>query len=87
MTFADDYFLKSYCDACISISHSPFNESSDAVNFLVFIQDIGAQALWKYHINIGEKLERFVRSFDRLDIEAERKRLHQEITANRFAFL
>lgn len=52
----------------------------------MFIQELGAKALWKYHIELDENIENFVRSFDRLDLESERKRLHQEIRINKLGF-
>ena len=52
-----------------------FGESGDFLNAAVFLQDLVATAMWRYHCNVGADLERFTREFDRLDIESERRRL------------
>ena len=75
-----------FIEACGRISICDFGESADVINGLMFIQELGAKALWKYHIELDENIENFVRSFDRLDLESERKRLHQEIRINKLGF-
>ncbi|MDX4956362.1 hypothetical protein [Delftia acidovorans] len=75
-----------FIEACGRISICDFGESADVINGLMFLQELGAKALWKYHIELDENIENFVRSFDRLDLESERKRLHQEIRINKLGF-
>jgi hypothetical protein len=52
-------------------------QCTDALEALVSLQWIGSLALWKYHQNVGEKFEAFVREFDRLDVPGERLRLYE----------
>lgn len=56
----------------------PYEKSNGAIEALMFLQEVSAIASWKYHCNIGEKMELFVRDFDRLDVTSERHRLHEK---------
>lgn len=85
--FIGKFINNIFREMCELASKNDFNENVDVINGLMFVQDIGAQALWKFHINIGEKFEHFVRSFDRLDVESERGRLDMEIKTNKSAYL
>lgn len=67
-----------YLDALLSIRGRTFVQSDDVVNALVFLQGIVATALWKYRCDVGETLEAFARKYDRLDVSAEKRRLHLE---------
>jgi hypothetical protein len=55
----------------------PYEHCSGILEALMFLQEISAVALWKYHQNVGEKMELFVRDFDRLDVPSERVRLYK----------
>ena len=55
----------------------PYQQCGEILDMLVFIQEISATALWKYHQNVGLVVESFVRDFDRLDVPFERVRLYQ----------
>jgi len=52
------------------------SSSEDILEGLVFLQEIVATALWKHQCAVGSTLESFAREFDRLDVRAERERLH-----------
>jgi len=70
------YMEKLYTDAIGQMNGLPFDRSQDILNGLAFIQEVIATALWKYHCDVGNILESFAREFDRLDLPAERHRLH-----------
>ncbi|MGQ0595704.1 hypothetical protein [Aquabacterium sp.] len=55
-----------------------FEQCADILDGLSFLQELVAMALWKYQVDVGERLEGFARNFDRLDVQDERRRLHQE---------
>ncbi|MFC5694167.1 hypothetical protein ACFPU0_01175 [Pseudomonas sp. GCM10022186] len=50
--------------------------SEDILIGLEFIQNSGATALWRFHLEMRAELEEFVRDFDRLDAPEERDRLY-----------
>lgn len=54
----------------------PISDSAEKILLLAFIQDLGAKGLWKFHLDIGDILDSFVREFDRLDVPSEQVRLH-----------
>lgn len=53
-----------------------FEESGGALDGLEFVQNVGAKALWKFNCDLDSEVESFVREFDRLDVDGERKRLY-----------
>jgi len=84
---ADAYgaLCKGGCDALLTLfdkllhamRNVGYSECGDILDALEFVQLIGATALWKYHVSVGETLEKFVREFDRLDVPSERRRLYE----------
>ncbi len=70
------YFEKLYSDAMKEMGLLSYDQSDEILNGLMFIQETIATALWKYHCDVNQSLESFARQFDRLDLPAERKRLH-----------
>ena len=56
-----------------------YEESNEIIEALMFLQKVAATALWKYNCNIGEKMEFFVRNFDRLDVAGEKDRLYKKV--------
>jgi len=65
-----------YLEAIQQMNGLSFDGSEDILNGLAFIQEVVATALWRYDCNVGPTLESFAREFDRLDVPAERHRLH-----------
>lgn len=65
-----------YRDTMSRMSGKSYGESEDELCLLAYLQDLVAVALWKHNLEPGDTLEGFARQFDRLDIEAERRRLH-----------
>lgn len=61
------------------IKKIPYEKCNDVIKVLMFIQEVAATALWKYHCDIGQALESFVRDFDRLDVTTEQRRLHEKV--------
>lgn len=59
------------------IQTASFSGSEDDVLLLVFIQDLAARGLWKYHLDVGDLLDNFAREFDRLDVPSEQARLFE----------
>ena len=57
----------------------PYQQCDDILDALVFLQEISAIALWKYHQSLGAAMEAFVRDFDRLDVPDERIRLYESV--------
>jgi hypothetical protein len=55
----------------------PYKQCEEVLEALKFLQEVGAKALWKYRQDIGQKLEMFVREFDRLDMPSELARLYE----------
>jgi hypothetical protein len=55
----------------------PYKQCGDVLEALEFLQAISAIALWKYHQVLGERLDAFVRDFDRLDVPSERLRIYE----------
>lgn len=58
-------------------------QCEDSLEALAFIQEISATGLWKYHQNVGTKIEKFIRDFDRLDVPTERIRLYENIQSHK----
>jgi len=56
-----------------------YEEANEIIEALMFLQEVAATALWKYNCNIGEKMEFFVRNFDRLDVAGEKYRLYEKV--------
>ncbi len=54
-----------------------YDQSGEIIEALAFVQEISATALWKYHLEIGQRVEKFVKDFDRLDVSTERIRLYE----------
>jgi hypothetical protein len=54
----------------------PLGDCDEALKGLVFLQEVAATALWRHRCPVGNTLEAFAREFDRLDVPAERERLH-----------
>lgn len=77
--FGGNHIKLLFNEALRIISKENFENSIDAINCLKFIQDIGSMAMWKYNIKVDNDLEDFIRDFDRLDVEFERKRLYLKI--------
>jgi hypothetical protein len=67
-----------YQAAIMNIRGKRFDECSDGLNALSFLQEVLATAMWKHRCVIGDVLESFVRKYDRLDIPEERRKLHLE---------
>ena len=65
-----------YRDAMSRLSEKQYGEAEDELRVLAYLQDLVAAALWKHGLEPGETLEGFARQFDRLDVESERRRLH-----------
>lgn len=61
---------------------TPFEHCDDLMEAAAFLQQVMATAMWKYHQDIGEAMEKFTREFDRLDVSAERVRLHEYTKLN-----
>jgi hypothetical protein len=57
----------------------PYEQAADIFAGVEFLQWIIADVLWRYGSNVSEKLERFTRDFDRLDVPDERLRLFRSI--------
>lgn len=70
------YIMDLFHNLIIKMKHVEFEKAQEAIEGLVFIQIIGATALWKYNCAIDPELENFVRDFDRLDVQEERRRLY-----------
>src|ERR1043165_3132848 len=60
-----------------------FEDCGEALRALDFVQFVAATALWKHHLAVGEPLEAFAKSFDRLDVPSERSRLYELAQAPR----
>lgn len=71
-----DYLFGLYGRSMKRMKGLGFKESVDILEGLVFIQVIGATALWRFNLELGFDLEEFVRGFDRLDVFEERERLY-----------
>jgi hypothetical protein len=69
---------KLYVDAIEEMRNLSYDQSNDILDWLMFIQDVVATAIWKYHCDVGQLLESFARQFDRLDLPVERQRLHDQ---------
>ena len=57
----------------------PYEKCKGVLEALMFLQEVAATAFWKYHCNIGKKMECFVKDFDRLDVTSEQRRLHEKV--------
>lgn len=66
-----------FTSALRAMQKKSITESTNEILLLTFMQDAGAMGLWKYHLDVGDILEPFVREFDRLDMRSEQFRLHQ----------
>lgn len=66
-----------YRDTMSRMPGKSYEESEDELCLLAYLQDLVAVALWKHNLEPGDTLEGFARQFDRLDIEAERRRLYE----------
>lgn len=83
------HFDRIYSDECKSLvnklfesainrlAKEPYCKEGEEISMLVFLQEISAKAMWKFHIKLVDSLEKFVREFDRLDMEEERRRLYE----------
>ena len=67
-----------YVDLLNEMKGVPYFQCENVLEALALLQEVLATALWKYHQNIGEILEEFVRNFDRMDVPSERFRLYEE---------
>ncbi len=54
-----------------------FEQCGEALKALAFLQEVASVALWKYSLNVGGKIEEFIRQFDRLDVPSECIRLYE----------
>lgn len=70
------YIMDLFHNLTIKMKHVEFEKAQEAIDGLAFIQIIGATALWKYNCTVDSELEIFVRDFDRLDVQEERRRLY-----------
>jgi hypothetical protein len=75
------YVEKLHSDAMEKMRNLSYDQSSDILNGLMFIQEVVATALWKYHCDVGQFLESFARQFDRLDLPVERQWLYDQALA------
>ncbi len=55
----------------------PHERCEAELDALAFIQYIISKSMWRFNIDVSEKLEIFSREFDRFDVREERTRLHQ----------
>jgi hypothetical protein len=70
-------FVEELYEKAVSMMRGrPFGDCEEALECLVFLQEVAATALWAYRCPVGKTLESFARDFDRLDVPAERERLH-----------
>lgn len=53
-----------------------YEHASGIMDALDFLQHVLTTAMWKHHVPVDQRLERFAREFDRLDVPAERRRLY-----------
>jgi hypothetical protein len=53
-----------------------YEQSGQILAGLIFLQWVVADGLWRYRQPVSERLERFTRDNDRLDISDERRRLY-----------
>ena len=67
-----------YMELLNKMTGIPYGQCEDMFEALAFLQEISATALWKYHQNVGQLVEEFVRDYDRLDVPSERIRLYEE---------
>ncbi len=67
-----------YRAAMTQLRMATLEQSADALNALMFLQEVVATALWKFNCAVSKELEGFARSYDRLDTHEDRKRLHSE---------
>jgi hypothetical protein len=65
-----------YEEAMRMMRGRPLGESGEALQGLAFLQEVAATALWRHRCHVGSTLVSFAREFDRLDVPAERERLH-----------
>lgn len=72
-----------YRAAMTQLRADSFQNSTDALNALMFLQETIATALWKYHCEVGAELEGFARTHDRLETLDERRRLHSDAQLQR----
>lgn len=66
-----------YLELLRDMRNVPYEQCEDLLEALTFLQQMLATAMWKYHHDVGWKMEAFTRDFDRLDVESERMRLYQ----------
>lgn len=76
------FLLKKYKDICDEMASLRFCECDKHFEFLMFIQEVLATALWKFGLSVGGDLEQFARDFDRLDVQEERLRLFKSVGGN-----
>jgi hypothetical protein len=70
-------FVESFYEQYLAkLRQCTYTEAFPILSVLIFLQEIAATALWKFNIEIGDKLTWFVREFDRLDVDVERQRLY-----------
>lgn len=67
-----------YRAAMTRLSIATLEQSADALNALMLLQEVVATALWKFNCAVSKELKGFARSYDRLDTHEDRKRLHSE---------
>lgn len=59
-----------------------YDQCGGVLKGLAFLQEVASVALWKYSLNVGEKIEEFTREFDRLDVSCECVRLYESAQSN-----
>lgn len=70
-------------DLLAELSHTALAEAENIFNDISVVQLMTAMARWKYNVDVGEELERFALSFDRIDDPAIRRDLHARVRGRR----
>lgn len=76
-----------YLKLLSEMKETSYEEANAIIEALMFLQEVAATGLWKYNCNIGEKMESFVRNFDRLDVAGEKHRLYEKVQQEEFTIL
>lgn len=80
--FSDEcqvYIERLYLRLLSEMKGIPYEKCDNIIEALMFIQQISSTALWVYNCNASQKLETFVRDFDRLDVSSEKIRLYESV--------
>jgi hypothetical protein len=59
-----------------------YEEAEGVLDGIAFLQAVSGDVLWRYNAPLSVALEGFVREFDRLDVDSERRRLYAVVRAD-----